>query len=81
MKKFKQIVCILGALFLAGIYVCTLIFSITDRTEAKSWVSASLYATFAVPIFLYAVLLVTRLLDRRKKEEEKERPQPLKSLP
>lgn len=74
MKKFKRIVCLFGAVLLAGIYVCTLIFAITDRTQAKSWVSASLYATFAVPIFLYVVLLVTRLLDRRNREEDENRP-------
>ncbi len=74
MKKFKQIVCILGAAALAGIYVCTLIFSITDQTQTKSWLSASLYATVAVPIFLYAVLLITKLLDRRNREEKEKRP-------
>ncbi len=66
MKKFKQIVCILGALFLAGIYVCTLVFSITDHSQTKSWLSASIYATFAIPIFLYVILLMTKLLDKRK---------------
>ncbi|MCI8504856.1 MAG: hypothetical protein HFI67_01540 [Lachnospiraceae bacterium] len=70
MKKFKQILCILGALLLAGIYVCTLIFSITDQTQAKSWLNASLYASVAVPVFLYAFFLITKLLDRRKKKED-----------
>lgn len=74
MKKFKQIVCLLGAILLAGIYLCTLIFSITDQTQSKSWLSASLYASFAIPIFLYAFLLITRLLDRRNKEGEEEQP-------
>lgn len=69
MKKFKQVICLLGAALLVGIYVCTLIFSITDHSQAKSWLSASLYASFAIPIFLYAVLLITRLLDKRKKED------------
>lgn len=72
MKIFKRIVCILGVVFLAGIYICTLIFSFTDQTQAKSWLSASIYATVAVPVFLYAFLLITKQLDRRGERHEKE---------
>ncbi|MCI8465739.1 MAG: hypothetical protein HFI63_07780 [Lachnospiraceae bacterium] len=71
MKKLKRIVCILGALSLVGIYVCTLIFSFTDKTQAKSWFNASLYASVVIPVFLYAFLLITKQLDRRTKKEEK----------
>ena len=70
MKKFKQVLCILGALLLAGIYICTLIFSITDQTQAKSWLNASLYASVAIPVFLYAFLLITKLLDGRKEKKD-----------
>ena len=72
MKKIKQIVCILGVILLVGIYVCTLIFAITDQTQAKSWLSASLYSTVAIPIFLYAFLLITKQLDRREEKKEDE---------
>ncbi len=74
MKKIKQIACLLGAVLLAGIYVCTLVFAVTDQTQAKSWVSASLYATVAIPVLLYAFLLITRQLNGRKKEEEEKQP-------
>lgn len=74
MKKIKQIACLLGAVLPAGIYVCTLVFAVTDQTQAKSWVSASLYATVAIPVLLYAFLLITRQLNRRKKEEEEKQP-------
>ncbi len=65
MKKLKQIVCIICAALLAGIYIITLIFSITDSSQAKSWLSASLYATVAVPILLYAFLLITKQMRNR----------------
>ena len=68
MKKIKQIVCIAGALILAALYILTFIFSLTDHSQAKSWLSASLYATVAVPIILYAFLLITNPLSERKKE-------------
>lgn len=70
MKTFKQAVCILGAVLLAGIYICALIFSVTDQSQAKSWLSAALYATVAVPVFLYAFLLITKQLNKHKKEEK-----------
>lgn len=69
MKKLKQITCILCAAVLAGIYIITLVFAITDNTQTKSWLSASLYATVAIPIFLYAFLLITRQLSDKKKEK------------
>ena len=65
MKKLKQIVCILCAVFLAGLYLVTLVFAFTDSSQARSWLSASLYATIAVPVFLYAFLLITKLLKNR----------------
>ncbi|QNM04814.1 hypothetical protein [Qiania dongpingensis] len=65
MKKLKQIVCIICAALLAGIYIVTLIFSISDSSQAKSWLSASLYATVAVPIVLYAFLLITKQMRNR----------------
>lgn len=69
MKKAKSIICIIGAILLAGIYIITLIFSITDNTQAKSWLSASLYATVAIPILLYAFFLITKQLQDKKKED------------
>ncbi len=68
MKRLKQIICIIGAAALAALYLLTLIFSLTDHSQAKSWLSASLYATVAIPILLYAFLLITRPLSERKKE-------------
>ena len=70
MKKIKQIACIIGAVLLAGIYLLALIFSITDHSQAKSWLSAAIYATIAVPVFLYAFLLITKALDRKHHDED-----------
>ncbi len=72
MKKLRQIACIAGAVILAGIYILTLIFSLTDSSQAKSWLSASLYSTVAVPIILYAFLLITKQL--RGQDDPKDGP-------
>lgn len=79
MKKLKQIVCILCAVFLAGLYLVTLVFAFTDSSQARSWLSASLYATIAVPVFLYAFLLITKLLKNRNAGQTSEKPDPADS--
>lgn len=71
MKKWKQILCLIGVIVLVGLYLITLIFSFTDHTQAKSWLSASLYATVIIPVFLYAFFLICRPLSDRKQECEK----------
>ena len=71
MKKWKQILCLIGVIILVGLYLITLIFSFTDHTQAKSWLSASLYATVIIPVFLYAFFLICRPLSDRKQESEK----------
>ena len=68
MKNLKRAACIAGAVILAGIYILTLIFSLTDSSQARSWLTASLYCTVAVPVVLYAFLLITRQLRDREKD-------------
>jgi amino acid permease len=70
MKKTKRILCIIGVILLVSLYLITLFFSIFDHTQAKSWLSASLYATFLVPIILYAFFLITKPLSDRRKEAD-----------
>ena len=70
MKKWKQILCLIGVIVLVGLYLITLIFSFTDHTQAKSWLSASLYATVIIPVFLYAFFLICRPLSDRKQKRE-----------
>ena len=70
MKKWKQILCLIGVIVLVGLYLITLIFSFTDHTQAKSWLSASLYATVIIPVFLYAFFLICQPLSDRKQKRE-----------
>lgn len=70
MKKWKQILCLIGVIVLVGLYLITLIFSFTDHTQAKSWLSASLYGTVIIPVFLYAFFLICRPLSDRKQKRE-----------
>lgn len=70
MKTFKKLICFAGIIVLLGIYILTAVFAITDQTAMKSWLSASLFSTFAVPLFLYAFLLVLKTLEQKKSSED-----------
>lgn len=67
MKKLKQIIALIGAILLAGMYVLTFILSLSSSPNAGNMLMASIYCTVIVPVFLYACILVYRL--KRPKEE------------
>lgn len=67
-KKPSQILAILAVILLAGLYASTLIFALLQKPWANDCLKASIFATFAVPITLYAFLLVRRLLKDKNKD-------------
>lgn len=58
MKNIKQLLAIIGAGFLIGIYILTFIVSLTDHSKTGGMLMASLYATVVIPVLLYAFMLV-----------------------
>ena len=62
MKKLKRISALLGVFILIAMYLCTLIFALIDSPVASDLLKASIAATIFVPVILYGLLLVTRLL-------------------
>lgn len=62
MKSFQRILAILAILLLLGLYASTLIFAIMDRSAAKNMLMASIYCTVAVPVLLFAILTVAKVL-------------------
>ncbi|MCI5648092.1 MAG: hypothetical protein ACI4EG_15500 [Fusicatenibacter sp.] len=62
MKKLKRIGAWAGILILVGFASGALIFSFIDAAWAKAALSICLYCAIMVPVFLYAVLLVARVL-------------------
>lgn len=65
MKKLTKISAIIGVILLISIYIITLVSSLMDSPFAHSLFKASLFSTFAIPVFLYVVMLVYRLLKER----------------
>lgn len=82
MKKIKQILALTGAILLIVLYLSTLIFSLMRSEMAQGLFKASVFCTVAVPVLIYAYMLIYRVLrgwgDHRnnaepdKKPEEKE---------
>lgn len=65
MNKIKRILALAGAVFLACIYIATLVFALIDSPAASGFFRASVAATILVPVLLYGYILIARLLRNR----------------
>ena len=68
MKKLKRISALLGVFILIAMYLCTLIFALINSPVASDLLKASIAATVFVPVILYGLLMVTRLLKDDSKD-------------
>ncbi|MGI6094909.1 MAG: HAD family hydrolase [Lachnospiraceae bacterium] len=66
----KRILAILGVILLLLMYASTMIFALSDNPQALNWAKASVLCTIAVPVMLYAFILVGRILRPEKDSEE-----------
>ncbi|RZS92748.1 hypothetical protein [Cuneatibacter caecimuris] len=63
--KIKRILAWAGILLLLAMYAITLVFSLIQSDFAHDMLRASMTMTFIVPIFLYAMMLIYKVLKRR----------------
>lgn len=66
MKKSKRILALAGVFLLLAMYASTLVFALLDHPNAQGMLMASIYCTIVVPVFLYAVLLVAKVLKDKR---------------
>lgn len=62
MKKFKRILAWSVIIILAGLYIATLILSFMGSPMAQTLFRGAFAATIILPVLLYAMLLIYRLL-------------------
>ena len=62
MKKIRQILAIITIAVLLGVYAIAFISAFGHSPAASAWFRASLAATILLPILLYAILLVAKIL-------------------
>lgn len=72
--KLKRIFALLGAIILAGLYLCTLIFSLMSGELALGLFRASIFCTVAIPILLYVYMTVYKVLRGRGVPKEDRKP-------
>lgn len=64
MKKVKQIAAIIGIALIAAMYLVTLISACFITKYTNALFLASLFSTFAVPVFIYAFMLIYKLVHK-----------------
>ncbi|MBE5957257.1 MAG: hypothetical protein E7254_00130 [Lachnospiraceae bacterium] len=70
MDKFKRIVCIIGVVLLVSLYVITLISAFFTDSDSHGLFMASVYSTVVVPAFIYAILLIAKVLSPKNDDDE-----------
>ena len=70
MKKTRQILAVIGIVLLLAMYLVCFILAIVGKHEASTLFKAALGATIAVPIVLYAFLMLLKVFPPFVKNEE-----------
>ena len=68
--KIKRLTALIGAILLVLLYLSTLIFSLMDGALAQGLLRASIFCTVAVPVLLYAISLIYKVLKGRGSSAE-----------
>jgi len=69
-KKVIRIFALIGAVLLAGMYLLVLYLGLTASPDAQNVLMAALGCTIVIPVLLYAMTLMARVLDNRTKPED-----------
>lgn len=72
MKRVKKVVAAILCVALIGLYVATFVLSLLDSENARNLLTASVYMTVVVPVVLYAMALVAKLLGGNEQEDSTE---------
>lgn len=70
MKKVKQILALLGAIILVGLYVATLFCALSANENFMNLLMASIYATVIVPVLIWAYSFIYKLLKKDSNSEK-----------
>lgn len=62
--KLQRRLALAGAVLLILLYVSTLFFALTDNPLTPNLLMASIFLTVAVPVSLYAFILITRMMRK-----------------
>ena len=66
MKKTKQVLAIVGIVLLAGMYVSAFVLAFQKSPQAQFFFRLAIGATILVPVLLYLILMVARMVRPQK---------------
>ncbi|MCD7765025.1 MAG: hypothetical protein LUH53_00685 [Lachnospiraceae bacterium] len=69
MQRIKRIAAMIGVILLVGMYVATLVLALSSSPQAQNLLMASIVCTVVVPVLIYAMELVARVLGPSDQEE------------
>lgn len=72
MQKLKRILALCGAVFLGGLYLVTFFLGVFGSTNTQPLLKACIVCTVIIPVLLYAMFLLARILDRRNRAQDPE---------
>lgn len=70
MKRAKKVVAIILCIVLVGLYVATFVLSLIDSENARNLLTASMFMTVVVPVIMYAMMLVAKVMGGDEPEED-----------
>lgn len=70
MKRTKRIAAILGVVLLAGLYLATLVFALTDAPETMDLLKISIGLTILVPVLLWIYAAMFRYVKKNRERPE-----------
>ncbi|WP_313075522.1 hypothetical protein [Lacrimispora sp.] len=67
--NLKRPLAMIGVILIISMYIIALFSAFSHHPDSKNWLMAAIFSTVAVPVFLYVVQLVARVLkpDERGK--------------
>ncbi|MBE5960069.1 MAG: hypothetical protein E7256_01585 [Lachnospiraceae bacterium] len=68
MKKVKQIVAIIAVVLLLSLYGLSFVSALMAKPYANGLFMASLFSTIAVPVFIYGLLVVYKMVHRNDED-------------
>ena len=72
MKKGKRILAMIGVILLIGLYVSTLLCALFAKDNLMSLLMASIYATFVIPVLIWAYTFVYKLIKKDNSDENED---------
>lgn len=70
--NIKRIIAILGIVILAVLYIATFVAALLTTPAAPQMFKACVYATVAIPVIMYAYLLIYKLVKNKSEASKKE---------